>query len=397
MGERLGGEDAAWLHMDAATNPMVVTAWLELEARLPASTAPALLARIAALPRFRERVVARPIGVPVWEVVLDFDPLPHFERVELPNDDALPGFIGGVVSTGLDRTRPLWRLYVVDRPGRGSGILCRVHHAVGDGFALIQSLLSLCEGLEPRAPRASAAPRALASIRSLVRLVTLPAAPTTSLGGSLGTEKRVAWSRPIPLADIKAAARAASATVNDVLVSAFAGALRRYLARRNERVDELHAMVPVDLRGPDEAPSTGNRFGLVMLALPLDIADPAARIASVKERMGRLKGTPEAIVAYGLLSAMGWAPRWLATPAASFFGNKASLVLTNVPGPRAPLSLEGIPITGLTFWVPEAARIGLGVSILSYAGNVTMGVLSDVKVMPDPEALVADLHAELAV
>jgi WS/DGAT/MGAT family acyltransferase len=238
----------------------------------------------------------------------------------------------------------------------------------------------------------------VAAAAALERIVTLPDDPETVLRSPLAGEKRVAWSAPFSVGELKRAGRFARATINDVLVAATAGALGRYLASKGERRDglELHALVPVNLRPRvGLAPPPGNDFGLVIAGLPIGIRDPIARVGAVKRRMSALKGSPEARVTHALLSALGRAPQPPAGRVAEFFGAKASLVLTNVPGPRERLELAGIPITRMMFWVPAAAHLGLGVSILSYAGDVTVAVLSDAAAVPDPEVLVAELEAEL--
>ena len=412
---RLGGEDAAWLHMEEPENPMVVNGVLELAAPLDASVVRGRLERLAAFPRFRARIVEAPLGLgpPRWTVGDRFDLDQHVERVTLGQGDpaALQRFVGSKVSAPLPLNLPLWKAFIIDRPGAGSAIMCRIHHAIGDGFALLHVLASLADDAAPgtgepppltatgrRAGRPPLARTALEATRALGRLVVMPADPETLLKLPIGPEKDVAWSRPAPLAEVKRVARAASATVNDVLVAVAAGALGRYLGRCGERTGEdleLHAMVPVNLRRAAPTSTLGNRFGLVVLGLPVGDADPLARIAAVKARMRRIKGTPEALATHGLLRALGWAPRGVEDLGVSFFGKKASLVLTNVPGPRAPLHLAGVPISRIVFWVPQAARMGLGISIFSYAGEVTVGVIADTTLIPDPGVLIADIQDEL--
>ncbi len=418
----MGAEDTAWLHMEEPANPMVVNGVLELSAPLPLERAYALIERLAAIPRFRSRVVEPPLhlGPASWAECSDFDMRQHVEHEQLASasDLALRTFIGRAVSGRLDMSRPLWRIYLIDRPGMGgrgghgspgssTTILFRVHHSMADGFALLSVLLSLCDAPRDAAvSRASAAVTerrsrsrtALGAARALGRLVALPPDPRTLLKGSLGHDKRVAWSDLLPLPALKKAAHAATATVNDVLVATTAGALRRYLERRGESTAglEIHAMVPVDLRRGAAASSLGNRFGFVVLGLPIGVVDPLERIAVVKHRMKELKATSEAVATYGVLRAIGRAPRRVEDLAVSFFGKKSSLVLTNVPGPRSRLSLAGVPVSRIMFWVPQSGRMGLGISIFSYAGEVTIGVMCDAALVPDPEALVADLHAEHA-
>ena len=112
-----------------------------------------------------------------------------------------------------------------------------------------------------------------------------------------------------------------------------------------------------------------------MLGLPVGIRDPLSRLAAVKQRMDRLKGSPEALATHGLLRAMGWAPRPVEDLGVWFFGTKASIVLTNVPGPRTPLKLAGEHVSRIMFWVPQSGRMGIGISIFSYAGTVTIGII----------------------
>lgn len=406
--EPLSSEDSAWLRMDSATNPMVVDALVELAEPLSLGAAAKIVERIGALPRFSCRVVetSHLRGAPAWEPVPGFRAKDHAEYVELdvPNDDELRALVGEKVGLSLDRDRPLWKIWFIDRPAHGTSILCRVHHALADGFALLGVLASLCDGgadaidVAPHRARGLHADDLRGSARALTHLVTSPADPQTILKHAPGTVKRVAWSEPIPLADVKAIARRTSATVNDVLVAIVTGALARELERRGDPITatEIHAMLPVNLRPEGQPTTLGNVFGLVIVPLPIGVFDPLARIHAVKERMEAIKATPEAGVAHGMLRLLGRAPKLVEDLAVSFFGTKTSLVLTNVPGPRKRVSLGGVPVNRIVFWVPQASRMGLGISIFSYAGEITIGVLADTAVLSEPASLVADLHAELA-
>jgi WS/DGAT/MGAT family acyltransferase len=220
--------------------------------------------------------------------------------------------------------------------------------------------------------------------------------PKTIFKGDLGEPKRAAWSEPLALSDIKAVGQGLEGTVNDVLLTAMAGALRRYLQGRGECVDGLNfrAVVPVDLRQPDTYADLGNKFGLVFLALPLGIADPGARLHELKRRMDGLKGSLEAPVGYGILNLIGMSPQSIQDVVVDIFGTKGTAVMTNVIGPREPLYLAGAPLESLMFWVPQSGHLGLGVSILSYAGQVWLGVISDQGLVPDPETIVSEFHIE---
>jgi hypothetical protein len=139
----------------------------------------------------------------------------------------------------------------------------------------------------------------------------------------------------------------------------------------------------------------GNAFGLVFLPLPVGIDDPLDRLLELKKRMDQIKGTPEAIVAFGILNAIGIAPAEIEDMVVNLFGTKATAVMTNVPGPKEVRYFAGRPIKGLMFWVPQSGRLGLGVSILSYAGEVLVGMATDAGLVPDPESLVEGFHTEL--
>jgi WS/DGAT/MGAT family acyltransferase len=206
----------------------------------------------------------------------------------------------------------------------------------------------------------------------------------------LGVSKRVAWAPPLPLEDVKAISRVFDATVNDVLMASMTGALRSYMVERGERIDgvTIRATVPVNLRPLEHAKKLGNHFGLVFLDLPIGEIHPVLRLVRVVESMKQLKQSRQAVVVYGLLAALGMAPPVLQNLAFEIFSRKATTVATNVPGPQMPLYLAGEKIKEQMFWVPQTGSIGMGVSILSYNGNVHFGLIADAKLIPDPDAVI---------
>jgi hypothetical protein len=123
--------------------------------------------------------------------------------------------------------------------------------------------------------------------------------------------------------------------------------------------------------------------------------DPVERLWELKRRMDKLKRSPEAAVMFGMLTAAGLAPTAVERAAVEVMRKKASLVLTNVPGPRRPVYLAGARLAGVMFWVPMAGRLGLGLSIFTYAGHVTLGVAADAGLVPEPHELIEDFEAEL--
>ena len=216
------------------------------------------------------------------------------------------------------------------RPVRSSSWLAAPLGAVASLLANPLELVELAQG-------------GISVADTLQRLVLLPPDPKTVLKGPLGVSKRAAWSEIVPLKNIKAAGARHGATINDILITAVAGALRDYLEERGEPVDEfeIRAAVPVNLRPIERGLELGNSFGLVFVPLPISIADPFRRLAELKVRMDGIKASSEAIVSFGVLTAIGIVPRQLHPPAIEFFGSKASVVMTNVPGPREPLYLAG--------------------------------------------------------
>lgn len=437
----LSSVDAAWLGMEDPTNLMMVTGVMTLEGKVdPKRLRTILDRRLAPFGRFHQRVV-RPRSrgtMPHWSDDPHFDIDNHVRHIALPppgDDKALSDLVSDLMSEPLDFSKPLWQMHVIDGYQGGSVVLARIHHCIADGIALVRVMLSLMDesakAALPRRPATRPAPgfrfsldwlpgavgRGLATGQDLLanpekfsefarlgargayrlgRLVMLPADPQTILKGELGRRKRAAWSQPIPLDDFKAIGKALDATVNDVLIATATGALRRYLESRDEPTGgiSIRASVPVNLRGSDDPHMLGNEFGLVFLGLPIGIVDPVRRLRVIKREMDELKGSPEALVAMGVLSVMGLAPVEVERLGLRFFGSKATAVLTNVPGPREPLFLAGRKLEKIMFWVPQSGRLALGISILSYAGGVMLGVATDAGLVPDPEVIVDGFKLE---
>jgi diacylglycerol O-acyltransferase len=433
--------DAAWLGMEDPTNLMMVTGVMALDGPVDLKRLRLVLdRRLKPFGRFHQKVV-RPRSrgnMPHWEDDEHFDIANHVSHVALPKpggDAALRDFISDQMSAPLDFTKALWQMTVIDNYRGGSVILTRIHHSIADGIALVRVMLSLTdESPSAKAPRAAsrkpsagfklpldwlpaAIGRGVAGGQDLIanpdkaleiarigahgayrlgRMVLLPPDPPTVFKGELGRRKRAAWSEPIPLDDFKAIGKAFGATVNDVLVATATGALRRYMEKRGERTTgvAIRASVPVNLRPQDQTHRLGNAFGLVFLTLPVGISDPARRLRAIKKEMDELKRSPEALVAFGVLSLMGMSPVEVERLGLRFFGSKATAVLTNVPGPRQPLYMAGRKIEKVMFWVPQSGHLGLGISILSYSGGVMLGIATDARLVPDPERIVDAFKVE---
>ena len=228
------------------------------------------------------------------------------------------------------------------------------------------------------------------------KLAMMPNDSPTRFKGAPGVQKAVAWSEPMSLPEVKAVGKILGCSVNDMLLASAAGALRSYLAEKGDAVSDLEvrALVPVNLRRPGNEMELGNRFGLVALELPVGIENPLARLYETHRRMEALKGSLQAMLTLSILGAVGMAPKFVQQQILDLLANKASAVMTNVPGPQKPLWFAGSRLKQQMFWVPQSGNIGMGVSILSYDNKVQFGLITDRDRVPDPERIVARFATE---
>ncbi len=441
--EPLSGVDAAWLRMDEPTNLMTITGVLVLDDPMDVGTLKALLEeRFLGFDRFRQRV-RDPEGSPYWELDPYFDLDRHVHRTALPGaagTDELKERVGERMGEPLDREKPLWEMDLVEDYLGGSALIVRLHHCIGDGMALLQVLLSLTdehfdpgrfptaedrgllsgvvqgalntvrgtvqtgrrllsEGAKSLARPSRALKRAKQGLSfgaALSKFLSLPHDNETPLKGELGVKQRATWSAPLDLARVKRIGGVVDAKVNDVLLGAVAGALRYYLSARAEPTDTetVRALIPVNLRPPEQAFELGNHFGLVFLDLPVGLDDPLERMLAVKQRMDTLKGSAEAVAAFSVLESLGYLPLSVEDRAVRHFSNRASAVMTNVPGPQEPLHMKGRHVQHVMPWVPRAGHVGLGVSIFSYDGTVRLGIACDAGLIPDPDTIIDGFQQE---
>jgi WS/DGAT/MGAT family acyltransferase len=440
--------DAAWLHMDRPTNPMVVNSLVVLGGVPDYDVVAEVLEErlVRRFPRFRQRVVD-PVGRrPAFEDDPGFELSDHLHRLALPapgDRAALEALASDLITPPLDPNRPLWHAYLIEGHDGGAAVLWRIHHCIADGIALSRVLLSVTDEDDPAGgpPAPSGEERgalrrladlpgeALSATRKLggavvhegmetlahpdhlrelagaaardaataAKLLASPADAPTGLRAPLAGTRRVAWSTPFDLAAIKEASHRRRVTINDMLVTALAAALHETLDAPSHP-DEIHAMVPFNLRPLDEPvpAELGNDFALILLELPVGDVGPAERLREVNSRMEAIKHSREAPIAYGLVGAIGLTPPWLEDRLIGFFTDKASLVVTNVPGPRRRLRFAGVPVEGVLVWAPCSGSLGMTVSIFSYAGEVTVGFMVDTALLADPELLARAYERELA-
>jgi len=391
------------------------------------------------------------VGNACWELDPKFDIRSHLHRIALPspvNKETLQELISDLTATPLDPTKPLWQAHYIENfEGNGSVLFIRIHHCIGDGISLIRVLLSTAD-LQPesawkasvseskgekeasllfgpfektfkkltRAKRRAAklggfiskeiestiahpshivdrarlvGKYAVDAMAVISKILLLPADRKTVFKGELGIRKSVAFSDPIPVPDIKSIGKYFKATINDILVSMVTGALRRYLQQSNNLVGDLdiRMAMPINIRPLDAEISLGNQFSLILVALPVHIDDPVLRIREVQRRISDLKEAPDAVVAYALLNALGVSSAKLAKTAATMFANKTTGVMSNVPGPQIPLYFSGKEIKNIMFWVPRIGGLGLGISIISYNGKVSLGIATDTGLVHDPKSI----------
>jgi diacylglycerol O-acyltransferase len=208
--------------------------------------------------------------------------------------------------------------------------------------------------------------------------------------GTVGADKAVAWSPPLPLDDVKAVARACNATVNDVLVTCVAESLRAYLVKHHAACRSVTWDVPVNLKPLDPSLPTelGNSFALVQLELPTDIDDPVRALETVRHRMDRIKSGHEAVVDYGVQAAISRMSKRLYRFTIDLLANRAVGVLTNVPGPQVPLYVAGRKVEGMMGWAPLTADQVMSFTIFSYDGKVFVGIACDAGLVPDHHQIV---------
>jgi len=450
--ERMSAVDAAWLRMDRQDNLMMIIGVWILDEPLAFDRFRAVIAeRFMQFERFRCRPVDD-LGGARWELDHDFDLDAHVLRAALPapaGKAELEALVSDLAGSPLDPRRPLWQYHLVENHASGAAVIMRIHHCYADGIALARVFEAMTDTSREAAPPAAAPKRSPARTRRSRRqavAATIPGAalvqravsggadwlarvadmarhpdhaaelgrhllgaslealkvasltddPDVPFRGPLGTHKVAAWAEPLPLGEARAIARALGCKINDVLMAAVAGALGRYLREQGEDTDGLvlRAAVPVNLRDPRTASRLGNQFGLVFLDLPVGIGDPLRRLQAVAENMAGLKGSYQPVLMLGIMGALGVLGDQAERLAIDLLSAKATLVASNVPGPGTTVYLGGSRIGQLMFWVPQSGGIGLGVSVLSYDGQVQFGLIADRKRVADPSLLASRFTEE---
>ena len=450
--DRLTGLDSSFLDLERDAAHMHVAGCSVFAGDPPGydEVVRAIEARLHLVPRYRQRLAFVPFGLgrPVWVDDPHFKVQYHVRHTALPRpggDAELKRLAGRVFSQALDRSRPLWELWLVEGlAGERFALLSKTHHALVDGVSgvdiatvlfdtspeplpvappdhewvarpLPSSAQLLADALlEPatvprevvrgvqatlRGPRSVAARlgRAFGSVGALA-WTGLQAAPPSPFNVRIGPHRRFTWVET-DLGQFKAIKNTLGGTVNDVVLAVVAGALAGYMRLHGQATEgvELRAMVPVSVRADIERGALGNRVAAMWAALPVAVNDPVERLERVSREMRGVKQSGQAVGAEILTRLSGFAPPTIMAQAARLQARQRifNLVVTNVPGPQFPLYLLGRELESIYPMVPLAENTALGIAILSYNGLLSFGLVADYDALSDVEVLADELRASI--
>jgi diacylglycerol O-acyltransferase / wax synthase len=445
--DRLSALDASFLALEERGPHMHVGSCMVFDGPSPGyeDFVAQLERRLHLVPRYRQKVAFPPLrqARPVWVDDPHFNAGYHVRHTALPppaGPDELRRLAGRVFSQRLDRSKPLWELWLVDRVGDdGFAVISKTHHCLVDGVSGVDIATVLFDldadpppqpEPEPWIPRPEPSPATLWSdavtevavapldlakatrdavlhprrtveagaaaaggLASLA-LAGLGAAPRSPLNVRIGPHRRFTWV-DAELGTFRAIKDALGGTVNDVVLTVVAGALRTHLQRGGEDVAglTLKAMVPVSVRADAEQGALGNRVTAVYAPLPVGLPDPVARFREVHEAMAGLKASGQAVGAERLTALADFASPTILDQAARLQAHQRvfNVCVTNVPGPQFPLWMLGRRLRALYPLVPLAVNTALGVAVMSYDGSIDFGLVSDYDALPTLDALAAAL------
>ena len=233
------------------------------------------------------------------------------------------------------------------------------------------------------------------TLAETAKILIAPPSVDTSWSGKPGVAKGVDWVSGLPLSQIKMIGKRHKATVNDVMLATISRALSRYLMEHGQLVPEISWLVPVSLQPLDNnlPEQLGNHFSLVFLQMPLGVESPEELFKAIRTRMKRIKHSAEPVITFGVQWLVAESPKAVPVGLTNRFANKGVGVLTNVPGPKAPMELAGTRVANVLGWAPTSGDQPLSLCIFSYNGQVSMGIAADGGLIPDP-GRIADLIRE---
>jgi diacylglycerol O-acyltransferase len=453
--DRLSALDSTFLHLeDNSTAHMHVASVMVFEGKAPTpqELVDHVLGRLHLVPRYRQRLAYVPFdqGRPVWTDDPHFNPRYHIRHTALPrpaDEQALKRLAGRLFSQRLDRSKPLWEIWLVQRMAGGRfALIAKTHHALVDGISGVDITTVLFDSAPDPAPTprprtpwvAKPLPgRAKLLGEALVERSTVPAEMTRGARALLRTPRRAlsqvkdgltsigattvaginAPAPPSPfnvdigphrrytfldadLARFKAIKDSLGGTLNDVVLASVTLALGRYLRRQGHDTKDLvlKAMVPVSVRATSQRGALGNQVAAMWAPLPVGVENPADCLKEISRAMEDLKKSRQAVGAQVLTNLAGFAPPTILSQAARLQARQPffNLVVTNVPGPQFPLYLLGRRLEVLYPVVPLARRQALGIAVMSYDGHLGFGLLADYDALPELESIVGDLKWAIA-
>jgi WS/DGAT/MGAT family acyltransferase len=449
--DRLTGLDASFLALEKGGAHMHVGSVLVFDGEAPRyeEFLAAIESRLHQVPRYRQKLAFPPLSQarPVWVDDPHFNVAYHVRHTALPapaGDQQLRKLAGRVFSQQLDRSKPLWEIWLVNHVNEDQfALVCKTHHALVDGISGVDIITVLFD-LEPDPPEREPGPAwyprpepsgaallgdavtelvsapidtgrsvlgALsdprkaggAAARTLGGLASMAAAgiggaPPSPLNTRIGPHRRFAWVES-DLQRFKAIKGALGGTVNDVVLAVVTGALRDHLLRRGREPEglELKAMVPVSIRAEAERGALGNKVAAIYAPLPVGIADPRERLKTIHDALSDLKQSGQAVGAERITQLAGFAAPTVLNQAARLQSRQRffNLTVTNVPGPQFPLYMLGRKLNAFYPMVPVVLNTALGIAIMSYDGKLFFGLLGDYDAMEDLDAFAADLASAL--
>jgi WS/DGAT/MGAT family acyltransferase len=451
--DRLTSIDASFIAQEKEGSHMHIGAVMIFEGPAPSHAAftDHISERLHLVPRYRQKLSfpRMQMGRPLWVDDPSFNLSYHVRYTALPKPGSIEQLrllTGRVFSQRLDRTKPLWEIWVIEGlEDDRVALINKTHHALVDGvsgvdittvlFDLdrnpaevtqperewapgpepteaeivargVKDMVKAPVGIALRTLEAVADPRgAAAELRETaegageVLWGTVSRAPDSPLNTEIGTHRRVTW-RDTDLAELKEIKNALGGTVNDVFLAVVSGALGRWMRSRGIRTQglELRGAVPVSVRGEDERGEAGNKITIMVARLPTYCEDPVERLRLVSEQMKNLKESKQAIGAEAIARFEDFAPpNVFARSSRLHFSTRLyNLLVTNVPGPQFPLYLLGKQLQEMIPIAFLAPKQTLAVAIFSYNGSVKIGMIGDFDAMPDLEQLGDEIEASVA-
>jgi diacylglycerol O-acyltransferase / wax synthase len=436
-------QDAAFLHIENGNNPMHIGSVAVLEGPAPAygDLVRLIAGKLPLVPRYRQKVRFAPGGVgrPVWVDDPHFQILYHIRHTAVPppgGRDELRNLAGRLFAQTLDRSKPLWELWMVEglKDGRWA-VISKVHHCMVDGVSATDLLTVMFDASDApvRAPQPSewtpepepgtftvathAVVRSLADPFGRLRDVSggfrIIAGPrtrlaegavllrslaewgkksATSLNGPIGPHRRWSWAEA-SLDDVKTVRHGLGGTVNDVVLAAITAGFRSLLLHRGEEISNrvVRTLVPVSVRADSERGVYNNRVSGIFPGLPVSIADPRDRLNAIAAQLSMLKGSKQAVAGDALVKLAGFAPPMLlslgARLAARTPQRALQTVTTNVPGPQFPLYVVGRRMVYSYPYVPIMGSVRISIAIFSYCGRLFFGITGDYDSVSDIDVL----------